>query len=109
LGGLSYYRLKSTDLDGIIEFHGVLAVKMKNRDPEILIYPNPSLENFVVASYSGISEKNYSIMDISGITIQEGILVPGINEIHFDVRLDPGYYIFRLDDSQGIYKKIIVR
>ncbi len=108
-GGLSYYRLKSTDLDGFSAFHGILAVRLNESDPEILIYPNPATEDYVMASFSGNQETSFKIHSMTGITVKRGILQPGINRIQFENNLKRGFYFIQVDIPKKISRKFIVK
>jgi hypothetical protein len=109
-GGLSYYRLKATDLSGFSEFHGILAVRINNSGPEILVYPNPSIENYIMVSFSGDKETLFKINSITGSTVEKGILQPGINQIQFENNLKPGFYFIQIETTYtDISKKFIVK
>ena len=107
--GLSYYRLKSTDLDGSSEYHDVVAVTMDDIGPEILLYPNPVSDNQITASYSGEIESSYKIVSITGGVIETGILNPGINNVQFSTLLKKGIYFIQVEDPARITKKFIVK
>jgi len=109
LGGLSYYRLKATDMNGFSEYHGVIAVKLNESGPEILLYPNPVSENHIMVSYSGLKGTSYKILNITGIQMEEGILHPGINRLQFNNALESGYYFIKLEDPKEISRKFIVK
>jgi hypothetical protein len=108
-GGLSYYRLKATDMNGFSEYHDVIAVQLNESGPEILLYPNPVSENYIIVSYSGLKETFYKILNITGIKMEEGILHPGINRLQFNNPLESGYYFIQLEDSKEISRKFIVK
>ena len=78
-GGLSYYRLIATDMNGFSEFHGVVALKLNESVPDVLLYPNPVTEHYMIISYSGIRETTCKILNITGIQYEEKVLKPGIN------------------------------
>lgn len=108
-GGLSYYRLKATDLNGFSEYHGIIAVKMNESGPEILLYPNPAVENYIIVSYSGDQETSYRLINIAGFKIEEGILLPGINQVQFENNLRPGFYFIQVESPREISRKFIVK
>ena len=108
-GGLSYYRLKATDLNGFSEYHGIVAVKMNESGQEILLYPNPANENYVMISYSGEQDASFMIKSITGIIVEKGILQPGVNRIPFEYKLNPGFYFIQLDTPNELSRKFIVR
>jgi len=106
---LSYYRLKATDFNGFYEYHGVVAVTMEDIEPKILVYPNPVLDNQISASYSGESETTYTIISITGDTVEKGILNPGINNIQFNILLNQGIYFLQMEEPYKISEKFIVK
>lgn len=108
-GGLSYYRLKATDLNGISEYHGIIAVRMDVKGPEILLYPNPSVENYIMVSFSGDKETYFKINSITGIIFEKGILQPGVNQIQFENNIKPGFYFIQVEVPINISKKFIVK
>ena len=108
-GGLSYYRLKATDMNGFSEHHGVIAVKLNESGPDILLYPNPVTENYIMISYTGLQETTYKILNIAGIQLAEGILQPGINRLQFNSILESGYYFIKVEDPEEISEKFIVK
>ena len=95
--GLSYYRLKATDFNGLFEYHGVVAVTMEDTGPKILVYPNPVRDNHISVSYSGETETSYKILSITGEKIEKGILNPGINNIQFKTLLNQGIYFLQVE------------
>jgi len=108
-GGLSYYRLKATDINGFSEYHGVIAVKLNESGPDILLYPNPVTENYIMISYTGLQETTYKILNITGIQLTEGVLQPGINRIQFSNVLESGYYFIKVENAKEISEKFIVK
>jgi hypothetical protein len=107
--GLSYYRLKATDFDGSIGYHGILAVNLDATFPEILIYRNPSTDNGVKASFSGKQQTSFRIFTLTGEIVHEGILNPGFNHILFKHALKSGVYFLRVEDPAVNPKKFIVK
>ena len=108
--GLSYYRLKATDLDGSYEYHGVVNANLENIDPDILIYPNPTIKDQVTVSYNGKKESIYHIINITGKVIENGILWPGLNEIIIPPSINSSIYFLRLEgDGASIVKKFMIR
>lgn len=108
--GLSYYRLKATDLDGSFEYHGVVNANLENIEPDVLIYPNPAIKDQVTISYNGKEESTYHIINITGKVIEDGILLPGLNEIIIPPSVNSSIYFFRVDGcGASIVKKFVIR
>ncbi len=108
--GLSYYRLKATDLDGSYEYHGVVNANLENIEPDVLIYPNPSVKDQVTVSYNGKQESTYYIINITGKVIEDGILLPGLNEIIIPPSVNSSIYFLRVDGyGASLVKKFVIR
>ena len=108
--GLSYYRLKATDLDGSFEYHGVVSLNLENIEPDILIYPNPVVGQSLGVSYSGKEVSEFQISDITGKIIQTGILIPGINKISIPEITKSNIYFIKVEGNESsIVMKFAVR
>jgi len=108
--GLSYYRLKATDFDGFTDYHGVVSVNMERVKPDIILYPNPTVDNRIIVSFNGEKESSYKILNVSGDIIKRGPISPGINEILFYPSISNSVYFFNLDSEDIIIlKKLIIK
>lgn len=108
--GLSYYRLKATDLDGSYEYHGVVNANLENIEPDVLIYPNPTIKDQITVSYSGKQESAFRILNITGKEIGNGVLMPGLNEIIIYPSINSSIYFLQVDGSgSSIVKKFVIR
>ena len=108
--GLSYYRLKATDFDGSYEYHGVVSTNLENIEPDVLIYPNPSIKDQVTVSYNGKQESTFQIINITGKVVENGILLPGLNEIIISPFNNSSIYFLQVDGSSSpIVKKFVIR
>jgi len=108
--GLSYYRLKSTDFDGSIEYHGVVSVNREDDQPDILLYASPMIRDIITISYNGEKESPFKVLNIAGQIIEEGIILPGLNEIQIPQSMSSSIYFFHIEGSNSlIVKKFIIR
>jgi len=108
--GLSYYRLKATDFNASFEYHGVVSANLEDIEPDILIYPNPTVGDQVTVSYNGEQESAFRIIEITGKIIEEGILLPGLNEITISPSIYSSVYFIQVDGSRSpIVKKFVIR
>jgi len=108
--GVSYYRLKQTDIDGTTETFNTVAVKWDKSSgliKGIMITPNPFTTEFT-AHFN--SEKEMPVT-VELITLRSKVihsekmnLVPGENEFNLTVGsdLEPGVYVFRLLDGNKL-------
>ncbi len=86
LKGLSYYRLKQTDIDGKYTFSPIRSVKFEGIDQQTFdVYPNPVVDNRFKVNFTSNSEESILITIYNTIgqkMYQEEIKVyKGINEI----------------------------
>jgi hypothetical protein len=104
--GLSYYRLKQTDLDGNYEYLGIRAVTL-NAKEQIVISPNPVQDSKFTIQVTNPGEHPVyvKVMDTSGeeqYARQYGVNEIQNNEVTIDLpATTPGMYILQviLDDS----------
>ena len=114
--GVSYYRLKQTDLNGDSKYYSIVGVYMEKNNKSVLFYPNPvsHLESLAI-QLSGYSKQTVvlSVRDIKGnevvnksIEISENQTLQ-ISEIN---SLSSGTYIVTVQlDGKNISKTIIVK
>lgn len=110
LPGYSFYRLKATDLDGHVAYHGIVSVRMDGLGQRFRIYPNPSGGDQVSLLYSGIKDNRYRVVSFAGQVIQAGTVSPGNNTVHFIQPLSPGLYFIQVGEGSATgTSKLIVR
>ncbi len=107
LAGVSYYRLRYTDLSGEYHYGAIQSVNNEFVQPEntINLYPIPAL-NYVYVSLniSSASTSHLKVIDITGKIV--GSLTPelteGKNKIKLDIHdLPNGIYFVNLEDQSG--------
>jgi hypothetical protein len=100
--GVSYYRLKQTDLDGKESYSMIRSVNIENGNQVIIThYPNPVNESvkFVFSSTESAIAK-YTIYDAIGNIAYEGSIktIAGSNEFNLAVpALSQGIYILKMN------------
>lgn len=110
LSGYSFYRLKSTDMDGHSEYHGIVSIRMEDTGTRLRIYPNPSRGDQVNIQFSGNDPTRYKLVSFGGQVIQTGILFQGINDIHIIRPLSPGLYFILVGEGLTTKtSKLIIR
>jgi hypothetical protein len=111
--GVSYYRLKQTDLDGNFTYSSIVPLSLSN-DYAARVFPNPTNGNLTLQYTSQSSEPvQLTIRDISGkvssnYAINE--VQQGVN--NFDVvtsTLAPGMYILQVSNQQKTFYLKFVR
>lgn len=70
------------------------------------IYPTPAVDKVIVESFSG-SSYTYTLMDLSGKTMQTGTIQKGKNVLSID-RVAKGMYLLHIGDDQNEYTQRIL-
>ncbi len=101
--GISYYRLKQTDFDGITETFRPIYISHESSELMAMVYPNPSMYDELNISLTGTnmnSPVKVRILNANGYVVLEKDLNTGhsINHLEkLDVKsLPSGYYIIKL-------------
>lgn len=66
--GISYYRLKQTDIDGRFTYSKMIAVNNR-KSTNLTIYPNPATNKITITHTKAIKGAMFSIMNIHGIAV----------------------------------------
>lgn len=66
LKGVSYYRLKTEDLDRTFEYSDIKVIERTGKEVFVIIYPNPTSGLINLASSYNVNEIVYEVFDISG-------------------------------------------
>ena len=115
--GLSYYRLKQQDFDGVVKEFSPVSVSCIKPISEINVYPNPasSIVNleFEFEDFNN-SEASIEILDARGVLVSQysAVLNRGFNRLTFDCsKLTKGVYFIHLKTLQSVVfpHKLIVR
>lgn len=117
LKGLSYYRLKQTDLDGQFTYSDIKSVNLEGEKKlEMTVFPNPLQENhsvFVSINYSRNERVELIISNIAGkiIAEKELKLENAYATVEVKYGFEPGIYFVKLvnRDGQAVYQKLIVK
>ncbi len=102
--GMSYYRLRQTDYDGVSVYSNVISLNTESgKKLTAEIYPMPVVNdlNFVVAS-DEYSELNIEVTDIRGKILMHDktIASMGINSYSLPARsLSPGMYFLKINEK----------
>ena len=98
LDGLSYYRLRQTDIDGTETWSQAVPVWRGAPASELVVFPNPCTDGLFIAG-GWLAEELVTILDATGRTILGPTAPAGAN---LDVSALPsGTYVVRLTTSGG--------
>ena len=115
--GLSYYRLKQQDFDGVVKEFSPVSVSCIKPISEINVYPNPTSSilnlEFEFEDFNN-SEASIEILDARGVLVSQysAVLNRGFNRLTFDCsKLTKGVYFIHLKTLQSVVfpHKLIVR
>ncbi|MBK8499027.1 MAG: T9SS type A sorting domain-containing protein [Flavobacteriales bacterium] len=98
LGGLSYYRLRQTDLDGAESWSDVVAVWRDAPSAELAVYPNPCTDRLFIGGSVPAGE-HVLILDATGRVVIDAASSAGTS---IDVSALPaGSYVVRTSNTSG--------
>lgn len=98
LPGLSYYRLRQTDLDGTVIWSKAVAVMMSII--RTAAYPNPVRSMLTVQGPWDNEDRSVDLFDAQGRSVRQATLRAGANEIDM-AGLPAGLYRLRISWAQG--------
>ncbi len=114
-GGVSYYRLVQTDINGAESIYGPISVSCSEDGNSMIVFPNPTNGAFTVEIYSNesLNQAELHVTDLSGKVIGLKIvdIQKGKNQVYFeDLGLQLGTYIIDVTSTtnQIIPVKMVV-
>lgn len=115
--GLSYYRLKQTDFDGISKTFRPVAVEVDptSQTAQLVLSPNPVQQKDFTASLRSFNEQadvEVSLHDMSGYELSRKKIITdesGYAEIHFENDFPNGLYLVKAKSGvRSITQKIVI-
>lgn len=115
--GLSYYRLRQTDFDGISKTFKPVSVEVDatSQSAQLILYPNPVQEKDFTASLRSFNEQadvEISIHDMSGYELARKKISTdeaGYAEIYFENEYPNGLYLVKAKSGvRSITQKIVI-
>ena len=106
--GISYYRLRQTDIDGRESYSPVVSVKSSEEISGISVYPNPA-SNQLFIRFPSFGNYQVAVESIGGQNVLNSVAVSGI-DFSIDVsQFRTGiYFIQILHDGHSKTKKIMI-
>ncbi|WP_159476557.1 T9SS type A sorting domain-containing protein [Dyadobacter sp. 3J3] len=104
--GVSYYRLKQTDLDQTFAYSTIKAVRINNITNTVA-YPNP-VQSYLYVSSVKNEIRSYQIFDLTGKLVRESKLSETENKINMS-GLSPAAYVIRIAGETEIQQFKIIK
>lgn len=99
--GVVYYRLRQVDFDGQHEYSKIVAVRVREVEPEVRVYPNPASSTLLL-NLRSLPDGEYTLRVVSmdGRVVKEATVAGG-EEAALDVsQLPTGNYVLQLQGEQ---------
>ena len=114
LSGITYYRLKQVDFDGLYTYSNIVAVERENSKLAITAFPNPFSNSLAVSFDADVSIKVVAVQifdELGRVVYLKNIeLDQGVNSFNLDLQhLSDGIYNLRIVNSTQIYNLKIVK
>lgn len=112
MSGVSFYRIKQTDMDGQSSYSYVVQTTFETTSSTILsAFPNPASDVLNVELSESHSNTTLELRDLSGRLVKQKIMESNELLTQFDVSdLSPGLYLLcKPDQGSAATRKIIVR
>jgi hypothetical protein len=102
LPGLSYYRLRQTDLDGTTSVHPMVPVRFATDTDLLVAFPNPASDVVTLVHGELGTDVTLLVVDASGRALEVPVTHEGLRQV-LDVRqLPAGQYMAVLQDGSTI-------
>jgi hypothetical protein len=111
--GLSYYRLKQSDFSGDITYSKLVAVYSDKEIEDLLIYPNPSEDNFTISS-AVFDERPVivKLIDATGKTVFNKTLLANGQKLSISIENSPqagNYMLLITNENRTFVRKIVMK
>ena len=106
--GISYYRLKQTDIDGKISYSPIVSVKLEEENSGVSVYPNPAISQLVI-HFPSNGNYQVALAGIDGQIVRNSVSV-SVSDLTIDVsQFKAGiYFVHILHEGHSETKKIMI-
>ncbi len=114
ISGLSYYRLKQTDLNGLFSYSNIISIYLNGTDG-LSVFPSPSSGNINVSVSGGKGKKVLLIIrNVLGSELYSKEILPdsdnSVQPLELSGLLAPGVYMISASsEDKMLEKKIVIR
>lgn len=98
--GLSYYRLRQTDVDGSSSLSQVLPVWIEAHGPVIAVFPNPNNGSFTLVRSNPGTDLSLELLDASGRAVRQWTMQHGVEREAVTIDGASGLYMLRWNGGQ---------
>ena len=104
LNGVSYYRLKQTDVDGKETYSSIISVNISSSESELTAFPNPTISYLnLKISNASLKSLNYLIYNLEGKLIFQQPIKDNLTTINTSTLIS-GTYILRVTKGNSLIK-----
>ena len=104
--GVYYYRLKQVDIDGHFTYSNTVAVRCKEKNSVVSVYPNPSNTMINVSFFEATDGNlNLEVLDMYGsvVSTDQFVVKKDLNNIEFKIEhLSNGFYYLQLKNTDAL-------
>jgi hypothetical protein len=106
--GISYYRLKQTDIDGKESYSPIVSVKLEEENSGVSVYPNP-VSNQLVIHFPSYGNYQVALTGINGQIVRNAVSI-SVSDMTIDVsQFKAGiYFVHILHEGHSETKKIMI-
>ena len=104
----TYYRLKQTDFNGAVEYHGIKSANCEQLN-DINIYPNPFETSFTVQlSENTTYPVTVEVIDYLGRTVHSQVIKNATTEITLDEKIATGTYFVKVfNETTQVVERLV--
>ncbi|NOT74188.1 MAG: T9SS type A sorting domain-containing protein [Cyclobacteriaceae bacterium] len=105
--GISFYRLKQTDFDGVSSYSKIVKVEINLGDQQLVIYPNPTKGDATLVIPSTVEVERVELFTSLGLKLNSISSVKSNGEVSIEMNsLPKGIYLVRVTGKNGYQKSV---